>query len=213
MAMHLVYPDPQIETRTAAATAVRRLAEALVGHVVDDGALAEVTAWANAAAERLERGEVVVRADDYQTRRYTHPAPQDGDRLVSFTDRPVSGPANPTAQDLVLHRVGDEVVGVVRFGRLSEASPGRAHGGMTAAVFDDVMGYVMLVAAVAAYTGSLTVRYLKPLPIREPVEFRGRVSERKDRVWTVTAEARANGEIVSDAEGQFVVVPPERFGL
>jgi acyl-coenzyme A thioesterase PaaI-like protein len=66
---------------------------------------------------------------------------------------------------------------------------------------------------VAAYTGSLTVRYLKPLPIREPVEFRGRVSEKRDRVWTVTAEARANGEIVSDAEGKFVVVPPERFGL
>ena len=72
--------------------------------------------------------DAVTRADDYQARRYTIAPPRDGDRLISFSDRPVSGPANPTATDLIVWRDGDVVRAVARFGRLAEASPGRAHG-------------------------------------------------------------------------------------
>lgn len=213
MRTHYVYPDAQVETRTEAASALRRLAEALVGRAVADDDLASVTEWANATAQRLEQGEVVVRADDYQKRRYTHPAPHDGDRLVPMTDRPISGPANPAALDLQHRRVGDEVHSTVVFRRLSESSPGRAHGGMTAAVFDDVMGALMVVSAVAAYTGELTVKYIAGVPIGEPVQFRAWVAERRERVWTVNATAHAGDVLAGEAIGRFVIVPPERFGL
>ncbi len=212
--MHLVYPDPQFDVRAAAAAAMRRLAEAMVAHHVDDGDLLELTAWASAAAARLETGETVTRRDDYQMRRYLDPPPAEGDMLVSFTDRPFSGPANPCAYDLVIRREGDEAVGVARFGKLQEASPGRAHGGVTASTFDDVMGYVMSIAAVAAYTGSLTVRYVAPMPLWEPVEFRCGVAERAGRKWTLAGTARAaDGTVVAEASALFLVVPPERFGL
>lgn len=212
--MHLVYPDPQFAARAAAAAAVRRLAEAMVAHHVTDTELGEIGAWASDRADRLGSGEVVTRRDDYQKRRYTDPPPAEGDVLVSFTDRPFSGPANPCAYDLVIRREGDEAVGVARFGKLQEASPGRAHGGVTASTFDDVMGYVMSIAAVAAYTGSLSVRYVAPMPLWEPVEFRCGVAERLGRKWTLAGAARReDGTVVAEASATFIVVPPERFDL
>ena len=212
--MHLVYPDPQFARRARTAQAVRRLAESLVAHHVADDDLDAVADWAEATAARLETGPAVARRDDYQKRRYTDPRPADGDRLISFTDRPFSGPANPSAYDLVIHCEGAEAVGVARFGKLQEASPGRAHGGVTASAFDDVMGYVMSIAAIAAYTGELTVRYLAPMPLHEPVTFRCGVAERDGRRWTVTGTATsADGTVVATGSARFAVVPPERFDL
>ena len=88
---------------------------------------------------------------------------------MSFSDRPISGPANPSAVDLVIRREGRESVGVATFDRRFESSPGRVHGGITASVFDDVMGYVNVIEGVAAYTYELTVRYLAGMPLGEPV--------------------------------------------
>jgi len=215
-AVHLVYEDPMLAERDAAGRAVRRLAEAMIGRDVTAEELAEIGAWADRSAALLERHEPIVRADDYQARRYTIAPPDDGDRLISFTDRPISGPGNPAANELVLWRDGLTVRAIATFGRLSEASPGRVHGGITAATFDDVMGYVMIVEATAAYTGELTVRYRAPMLIGVPIHFEAAVSERGEKVWTITATARSggpDGELVSEASGRFVVVSPERLGV
>ena len=214
--VHLVYDDPMLAERDRAGRAVRRLAEAMIGREVTSEELAEIAGWADAAAARLEPHEPIQRADDYQARRYTIAPPEDGDRLISFTDRPISGPGNPVANELVLWRDGMTVRAVATFGRLSEASPGRVHGGITSATFDDVMGYVMIVEATAAYTGELTVRYKAPMHIGSPVYFDAAVTDRAGKVWTITATARAgspDGDIVSEASGKFVVVSPERLGV
>ena len=214
--VHLVYEDPMLAERDRAGRAVRRLAEAMIGREVTAAELDEIATWADAAAERLEPHQPIQRADDYQARRYTIAPPEDGDRLISFTDRPISGPGNPAANELVLWRDGMIVRAVATFGRLSEASPGRVHGGITSATFDDVMGYVMIVEATAAYTGELTVRYKAPMLIGMPIHFEAAVTDRAGKVWTITATARAgsaDGEIVSEASGKFVVVSPERLGV
>ncbi len=214
--VHLVYEDPVLEQHHRTGAAMRRLGEALIGRDVPPEELAALERWADEHAARLERLEPVTRADDYQARRYTIAPPHDGDRLISFSDRPVSGPANPTATDLVIWRDGSVARAVARFGRLAEASPGRAHGGVTASVFDDVMGYVMIVEATAAYTGELFVRYKAPMLIGVPVHFEAHVAERGERVWTLEATARLHepdGQLCGEASGRFVVVGPEKFGL
>lgn len=214
--VHLVYEDALLAERDRAGRAVRRLAEAMIGRDVTAADLAEVEAWADRTAASLERHDTVVRADDYQARRYTIAPPEDGDRLISMSDRPISGPANPAANELVLWRDGMVTRAVCTFGRLSEASPGRVHGGITSSVFDDVMGYVMIVEATAAYTGELTVRYKAPMLIGMPIHFAAWVSEKAGKVWTITATAHAgseDGELVSEASGRFVTVTPERLGV
>jgi len=92
-----VFPDPRLPARVAAAAAVRRLSEALVGRDADDALLDEVATWAAATAERVGRGAPLERAADYLHRRYTDPPPPDGP-LITSSDRPVSGP--PTLRPL-----------------------------------------------------------------------------------------------------------------
>ncbi len=214
--LHLVYEDPILAERYRAGKAMRRLGEALIGRDVTVAELAEIGQIADTLAERLEVHPPIQREDDYQARRYTIAPPEDGDRLISFSDRPISGPANPAANDLILWRDGLKVRGVARFGRLCEASPNRVHGGLSAAVFDDVMGYVMIVEATAAYTGELSVRYKAPMRLQEPIHFVAEVTDRGPKVWTITATASAGspaGEVVGEASGRFVVVSPERLGV
>ena len=213
--VHQVYPDPMLDQRADAARAVRELSEALVAHDAGADVLAEVAASARRCAAVVAGGPRLERAEDYQRRRYLDPPPPDGRALVTSSDRPVSGPANPSAVAMTLRREGREAVGAVVFDRRFEGSPGRVHGGITAAVVDDVMGYVNVIEGVAAFTIELRVRYVAAMPLHVPVEVRARITQRDERRLTITAEARvaADGTLVAEAEGRFAVLPPSRFGL
>lgn len=212
----LVYPDPQLEARYEAAEALRELSEALVGHHAQEQELTEIATWATAMAARLRQGERVERGADYQARRYIDPRPPEGVAVVTFSDRPISGPANPSAVRMVIHREGDEAVGVAVVDRRFESSPTRAHGGITASMFDDVMGYVNVMDGVAAYTYELTVRYVSGMPLGETVTIRARTTEVdwERRRSTVTAEAHTDdGTLVAEGVGRFALIPRERFGI
>ena len=89
-----------------------------------------------------------------------------------FGDRAVAGNANPTSVDVDVEFEDVDVVGRFVLGRAFEGAPGRAHGGMVAAVFDDVTGYIIGRLREPAFTGELTVRYEKPVPIETPLEMR-----------------------------------------
>jgi uncharacterized protein (TIGR00369 family) len=70
----------------------------------------------------------------------------------------------------------------------------RVHGGVMAALLDEVMGWAPSVLkrrfCVAA---EIIIRYLKPLPIGKPVTIRGEMTADRGRVW------EARGEILDDA--------------
>lgn len=212
--LYEVFPDHRLVARTQAAAALRELSAALVGHDADDEVLARVAAWAEETATAVRRHPPTDRAADYLHRRYTDPVPPEDRPLITSSDRPVSGPANPAAVAVTVRRVGAEVRADVEFDRRFESAPGRVHGGVTASVFDDLMGYVQVIDGVAAYTRELHVRYLAGVPTYTPIEFRARTVERKERRSIVTAEATIAGtsDVVADAQGVFAVIPPDRLG-
>ncbi len=92
--------------------------------------------------------------------------------------------------------------------RPTRARPERSHGGIVAAIFDDVLGYLLRFLQQPAYTGELTVRYLAPTPIREPLEFRARVERVEGRKIDTIAEAYAIGD---DGERTHVATGTARF--
>lgn len=207
--------------RLAAAAALRRLNHALVAHNCDDNTLAELTAAAERISVRLETGERRDRAA--QIAEHAHrmfsgaPAETSDDALAEgdghgvMSDRAVGGYANPTAVDVEVGYEGDEAIATVTLGPAFEGAPGRAHGGIVAAVFDDVTGYVLRLAGTPAFTGRLSVAYHAPTPIEVPLEFRSRLAERSDRKLLITAECRHGRHVVASAEATFVTVDPERF--
>ncbi len=216
--LHLIYPDAQLAERSAAAGALRRLAHAFVRHRTDAETLAEIAAWADATAERLEAGSAAVpRPADYFARRYTDPRPPDGAEVMAFSDRAFSGPANPTAMDVDMRRHGEGVRAAVTFGAAFESAPGRVHGGAVCAVVDDVLGYLMVCLGIAAYTARLEIDYRGGVPIDEPVTYDARETSREGRKSQVeltvhTAGAPPDAPPLIEAAGLFVIVTAEQLG-
>lgn len=139
--------------------------------------------------------------------------PGEGGSIDHFPDCIVSGPANPMGIGITVRRDGDDAVARVRLGAAFEGAPGRAHGGVVAAIFDDTMGLVLSIHSTPAYTGRLTVSYLAPVPVAEDLEFRARLVGRERRKLFIEGEAYHDGVRLAEAEGLFVAIPPERLGL
>ncbi|MGH9090218.1 MAG: PaaI family thioesterase [Acidimicrobiales bacterium] len=129
----------------------------------------------------------------------------------AFPDCVVSGRANPMGMDARLWREGHEAVCQVTLGAAFEGAPGRAHGGVVAALMDETMGLVMSISSTPAFTGRLTVTYRAPTPLGVPLEARARLAGQDGRKITVTGELRGAGRLLAQGEGLFIGVEPEHF--
>ena len=140
------------------------------------------------------------------------PEVEDGEHFVAFTASPYSGTENAVSPKSVdYQRVGRELHAAVLLGSAFEGAPGRAHGGVTAAVFDDVMGAVQRISGVSGYTRSLEVTYRAPMPTHEEVVFVAFLSSQDERTFTVDAEAKHNSKVVATARGVFTLMAPAKF--
>jgi acyl-coenzyme A thioesterase PaaI-like protein len=199
----------------AAAEALRRLGNAIVGHQVDDALLERIAKAANGLLPEIEAGTPRERDAEYLKRAvFQIETPAEGETIHHFPDCFVSGPANPLGVAMTVQRDGEDAVARVVLGPAFEGAPQRAHGGIVAAIFDDVMGYVMAISGTPAYTGRLQIAYHQPTPVAEELVFRARVTGRERRKVLVESQAyNAAGEKVASSEGVFVTIPPERLGL
>lgn len=130
-----------------------------------------------------------------------------------FSERPVSGAASPWGLDLDVHRVGDEIEAYVTLRAAHEGAPGRSHGGIVAALFDDVCGFVLGMVRQPAFTGELTVRYLAPTPLHRRLVCRARKVGHERRKLFIESELVDvdSGEQLARCHGVFIAVDPDRF--
>ncbi|MDX1735706.1 MAG: PaaI family thioesterase [Halioglobus sp.] len=120
---------------------------------------------------------------------------------------PVSGKRNPIAPPIRLWRDGEDVRGEVIFSPTYAGPPDSVHGGIIAAVFDEVLAMANVISGNAGFTGTLTIKYHKTTPLNEPVELWG-VNLRQDgRKQVARGEMRVNGELTASAEGLFICAP------
>ncbi|MEX2626721.1 MAG: PaaI family thioesterase, partial [Ilumatobacteraceae bacterium] len=199
------------DVRACAAGALRRLGHALIAHEADEDLLARVASTADRVAADLEEQPARSRDLLELKRRMFDIEVPDGATVVHFDECFVSGPWNPLGIAIEVHREGDEAVAEVSLGAAFEGAPGRSHGGIVAAIFDDVLGYLLTLRQEPGFTGELTVRYLAPTPIGQPLRFRARVEQREGRKLQTTAEARVigpdgEGEVVASARATFVII-------
>lgn len=205
--------DDPIEraARRRAGRAIRELGHAFVGraasveqldHLAEvlEGITAEL--WPQAVRSRehtyAARGPI-----EYPQGRISH----------DFDDRPVSGASSPWGLDLDLHRYGDEIEARVTLRAAHEGAPARSHGGVVAALFDDVFGFVLGVAQQAAFTGDLYIRYHAATPLFRELACRVRLDERRGRKLLMSGELSEvdGGELVASAKATFIAVDPDAF--
>jgi acyl-coenzyme A thioesterase PaaI-like protein len=185
---------------------LRDLAHAFTAHDPDDDVLAFVT---KAATELTGRVDTAPRRDRMALMQRRPEGTIMGG--LGFEDRAVGGTSNPTGIELAVHYEGDEIVADVVLRSAFEGAPGRAHGGIVAAAFDDVTGFVIGNLQEPAFTGELTVRYVAPVPVDEPLEIRARLDRRERRKLFISAEARADDKIVATCRAIYITVDPSRF--
>jgi acyl-coenzyme A thioesterase PaaI-like protein len=198
--------------RLDAADAMRRLGHAIVGHEVDEESFAHLTNTVEQLLAQVEATPLRQRQTlDMNRDLFVVPPPQGRARGSHFSDCIVTGPANPMGMAAQVLRDGDDAVLRSTLGAAFEGAPGRTHGGVVAALFDEVMGFVLSITCIPAFTGRLTVTYRAPVPLGVSLEFRARLTGREGRKLLMAGEARQGETVLAQAEALFVAVDPERF--
>lgn len=209
-------PDDIADARIRLGREYRALGHAIAGHHVSATDLDAATEKFANIRERIERGEQRTREIERPSGDWG-PAPGEGEEMFSFDERPVSGRAAPYGLDVRIVREADEAVGRVTLGAAHEGAPGRSHGGIVSALFDDVFGFVLTIEGQAAFTGTLTIRYEQGVPIGVPLECRVRLDRREGRKLFMSGELAvvdvgAASQVVTRATAIFIAIPEGTFG-
>jgi acyl-coenzyme A thioesterase PaaI-like protein len=198
-------PDAAWREKRRLATALRELSALCVTTDAPDTTLGY-------AADAVER--IVERLAQHPTRTFKEglascKAPED---LARFLDRStLTGLSNPVSPPLLLAMDGKQAIGTVTFGPPFEGIPGHVHGGLVAAAFDQVFGYLQVKLGMGSVTSELTVRYRRPTPLLTPLRIEARVLRVEGRISYVAAQMLAGETVTVEAEGTFVVIDSTRF--
>jgi acyl-coenzyme A thioesterase PaaI-like protein len=202
------------ERRAEVATRLRGLGHDFVARSLSDEQLDALLAPLDQLTKIIENAETRVRTlptMDLANFKMAVPEENQVERHQLFNDSFVSGVTNPLGLGASLRREGDIAVMDVTLGRAFEGAPGRAHGGVVAALIDETMGLVLAIHGVLAFTGQLDITYLAPTPIGEALSARAWLSRHTHRKLFVEASVRAKDVEVAKATALFIAVDPSKF--
>jgi uncharacterized protein (TIGR00369 family) len=103
---------------------------------------------------------------------------------------------------------------VCRFalGKRYTGPPGHAHGGIIATILDEAMGKVNKLRHVIALTSTITVDYLKPVPLNKPLRVESREVRVRGRYHTNAAQIlNQKGEVLAHSKGLFIAIDPHKM--
>jgi acyl-coenzyme A thioesterase PaaI-like protein len=95
------------------------------------------------------------------------------------------------------------------FGRKTMGPPGHVHGGAMAAALDEAMGAVCWMNHHKTVAASISVKFIAMLPLETETILEARIDRADGRKISTRASLTSPaGQIVSEAEGLFIVLKP-----
>jgi acyl-coenzyme A thioesterase PaaI-like protein len=195
-----------LERRDAVAElgdALRELTSRAIGSEVAVDVIRDVAAQARALAttlaERQRRLDEPSSVDD----------PQRGQRLYN----PVVGLGNPVAPPMHVEIVDGAAIGSCTLDWRYEGPFTYAHGGVSALLLDQIMGYAVAAAGHPGVTGRLEVRYRATVPLGQPLRLHARLVDVlgiRAAVKGSISLASAPDDALVEAEGRFLALRPEQ---
>lgn len=91
-----------------------------------------------------------------------------------------------------------------------EGPPGYVHGGVTALIFDEILGMVNIANGSPGMTGTLSIRYRRPTPLFTQLRWCAWVDHIEGRRVQSKAEVWNGDTLCASAEGLFIQPNPER---
>ena len=99
-----------------------------------------------------------------------------------------------------------------RLGKRYTGPPGHTHGGIIATILDEAMGKVNKLRQVVALTKQITVDYLKPVPLNQPLRVESRERSVRGRRHINVAEIlNEKDEVLARGRGLFISVDAEKM--
>jgi len=194
--------EPPAELRRLAA-AVRTLMDRMV--VIDDGRdeLGRACTDVLAIAARLE----TVGRKGPRARISADPGPDDARPF--YNGNLPTWDFNPINPPFTVEVASDGTVRARTTLSLAfEGPPGCAHGGVLAHLFDQLLGYANVMNGIAAFTGSLSVRFHRPTPLGVELAFEVPPATVEGRKAITRARLRVGEVVTAEAEGLFVSPKP-----
>jgi acyl-coenzyme A thioesterase PaaI-like protein len=196
--------DPADAERLTAAT--RRLVD-LVRRTQATGetaaqALAALERAANLLEPHAHPGPWAQRTLAFQEALGPIGAPRDFTEFFPYS--PLIGSRNPLAPPAEFEIRGGRVHGRVRFGAAYVGPPVSVHGGVIAALFDELLGCANLANEVGGMTGTLRVKYLSPTPIGEELRLEGWVERIDGRKVFTRGTIHHRDTLTAEADGVFI---------
>jgi acyl-coenzyme A thioesterase PaaI-like protein len=205
------FPDDHPDAaRLRLAEALRPLITMTVSGVPDDGSIL-------ATAEAVERLGADLAAGAGTDRRIRRPPDTDRPTIEYFPTSPIAGILNPIAPPVRLEVVDGEdgtpaeIRATAWFDYPYEGPPSCVHGGVIAATFDEILGAANMVSGNPGMTGTLTVRYRKPTPLRTDLRLEARFLERDGRKIRTWAGMYHGDVLTAEADGLFIEVMPRQM--
>jgi hypothetical protein len=198
-------PSPRNEV----AAQMRRLAAVVVGRPLDDDVLTAAARTLGDLGEQLE----AVAGEGKRSRVLPNASfhPQD-----FFPTSPMIGYASPIAPpvDFWAAELPDgsrELQGRAWFDYQYEGPPTCVHGGIIAELFDELLGSTNILVGRAGFTGTLTIRYRRPTPLRTELALRARQTGIEGRKIFAWGGIYHDGQLTAEADGIFIEVPPAQM--
>jgi len=124
----------------------------------------------------------------------------------------VIGASNPHAPPVEVDTTAEVVVGRVKWGAAYEGQKGYVHGGALASALDVVLGHAAAKLGRPAVTGTMTLRFLRPVPIDVDVTLQASLVDVDGRKVSVHADLVVDGDTAVVGDATFITVAAERFG-
>ena len=121
-----------------------------------------------------------------------------------FPYSPLIGSRNPLAPPATFEIRGGRVHGSVRFGAAYVGPPASVHGGVIAALFDELLGCANLASEVGGMTGTLSIRYREPTPVGVELRLESWVERVEGRKVFARGTIHHGETLTAEAEGVFI---------
>ena len=116
----------------------------------------------------------------------------------------ISGRSNPLAPPVQWTVTDTVTTGSAVYSPAYEGPIGHVHGGFVAAAFDDLMGAAQLAGGQTGYTGTLTVKMVRPTPLGRRIDYLAGVDRVEGRKIWVWGRSSCEGELLAEASIVFI---------
>ncbi len=119
----------------------------------------------------------------------------------------VCGDKNPAGLQVKFYADENGAIGEYTAQEQFQGYHGILHGGITAALLDEIMIKAVFALDVVVVTAEMTARFKRPIRTGQKVTFAAKIVNRRGRIYETEGEGRLeDGTVVASATGKYLLV-------